>query len=242
MSVPCVVVMPVYNEEQCIRAVCEEWLQLAGEAGCVVAVDDGSRDATAAILAELARANPRLRVVRQENQGHGAAVLRGYAEALALRLEWIFQVDSDGQFVAEDFWRLWEARGRSAFLLGCRAARQDHPLRIFLSKVHRGVLRALFGARIADPNIPFRLMRADLLERLLGRVPAGTFAPNVLLALLAARAGEAPGNIPVRHRARVSGAPSIRGWKTIRVGLRCARELIAFRVRLLRRGEITREN
>lgn len=229
MPHPCITVMPVYNEEHCVERVCRDWLEQMREiGGLLLVVDDGSCDATPEILARLAASDDRLRVVRQANAGHGAAILCGYQQALALGSEWIFQVDSDGEMPASLFPGLWEQRGRAAVLLGHRTGRRTHPVRRALSTVHRWMLGVLFGVRLRDPNIPYRLMHAAELRQLLAHVPRDVFAPNVFLALLAAKAGwlaEGP-EVPVAPR---HGFSSIRGWRLVPLAVRTAGELWRFR-------------
>lgn len=207
----CVVVMPVYNEEGCIGDVCREWLAEAGSMEYVLLlVDDGSTDRTAEILAELANSHSGIEVVCQANAGHGRAVVRGYREALERRAEWVFQVDSDGQFRATDFAKLWERRSSSSCVLGYRATRHDSWHRRCFSHLHRCLLLLFFGISPRDPNVPFRLMKTDLLARMLRSVPPGAFAPNVWLGLLAMRSGQDPVNVPVNHLPRAAGASKLR--------------------------------
>ena len=231
MKPECVIVMPVYNEADCIEAVCREWIEEVLKRGhLLLVVDDGSSDQTPEILERMAARTPALRVVRQSNGGHGSAVLRGYREALTAEPAWVFQVDSDRQFCASDFERLWNRREESDFILGRRADRQDPRYRRVLSKAHRGLLALLFGAAPQDPNVPFRLMRAPALRRLLNYVPQGTFAPNVFLGVLARRAGYPPLNIPVQHLPRAAGESTIRLAKIVRLCALCARQLVSFRM------------
>jgi len=73
------VVIPCFNEEQTVKQILDQVFgsPLVGE---VIAVDDASTDATLAILS--AYQDPRLRVLCQDvNQGKGAALRRGFAEA-----------------------------------------------------------------------------------------------------------------------------------------------------------------
>jgi glycosyltransferase involved in cell wall biosynthesis len=231
VALECVVVMPVYNEAGCIREVCADWLtaiQARGRAA-LVAVDDGSTDGSGEILDGLARQHPALTVIHQPHAGHGLAILRGYRAALAAGCEWVFQVDSDGQFDAEDFERLWACRERSEFVLGVRESRQDRRYRLVLSAAHRVLLKGMFGTDAADPNIPFRLMRSSLLSELLEKVPETVFAPNVFLTVLASRRGQDLCNVPVWHRARETGSASIRPARVIRIMVRCLAELIRWR-------------
>lgn len=239
MNIPLAVVMPVYNEAASIAPAVEEWLpELAAIPGSVlVVVNDGSTDATAGILREMAAAHACLLVIQQQNQGHGAAVLRGYREALSLGAEWIFQTDSDRQISAHHFAGFWRRRDAAGFLQGVRQNRDDPPARLRLSRAHRRLLATLFGHSPRDPNIPFRLMRASVLALLLERLPDAPFAPNVLLSLLAQRGGSFEDAEPVPHRPREHGVASIRGWKTLRIAVRCLRELIEFRFDGYRRQE-----
>lgn len=231
MPESCIIVLPVYNEAGCIRDVCAEWLRVveAHERFRLLLVDDGSTDDTGRILRSLAAENSRVEVVSKPNGGHGSAVICAYDRALQTGCDYVFQVDSDGQFAASDFDVVWNQRYQSRFILGCRAQREDSMARIVLSGAHRNLLRLMFGASMRDPNIPFRLMRSSLLLELMRHVPPTTFAPNVLLSLLAARAGEPSLDIPVHHRARTTGTVSIKGWKTTRIAVRCFREMLAFR-------------
>src|SRR5688572_28497770 len=93
---PCVLVMPAYNEEDCIAQVVRAWIaqfaQLFGANFQLVVVNDGSRDRTGEILNAVATAEPRLRVIHQSNSGHGGALLRGYREALDLGPAYVFHV------------------------------------------------------------------------------------------------------------------------------------------------------
>ncbi|MCL4782043.1 MAG: glycosyltransferase [Bryobacterales bacterium] len=228
-----VVVMPAYNEAGCIEEVVRDWVAAVGR---VVVVNDGSRDNTGEILDRLAAELPTLRVIHQANSGHGTALITGYRAALGMGVRWVFQTDSDGQFLASDFRLLWERREESEFLAGRRFQRDDHPVRIWLSKLHARILQMLFGVALADSNVPYRLMRASLLSRLLEKIPPGSFAPNVMLSVLAAREGHELAFIPVSHRARKTGVVSIRGWKTLQVGLLVFRQLLHFR-RSLREEE-----
>jgi dolichol-phosphate mannosyltransferase len=79
------IVVPVYNEEAIIpllRRALSAFLDTLDRAGEIVLVDDGSRDATAALLSEWARKDPRIRVVRlSRNFGHQNAVMAGLAES-----------------------------------------------------------------------------------------------------------------------------------------------------------------
>src|SRR5215510_4713382 len=86
------VVMPVHNGADFLAAAVDSILaQTWRDFECIV-VDDGSNDATPAILADYARADGRLRVVRIDHAGIVAALNRGLTEA---RAALIMRMDAD---------------------------------------------------------------------------------------------------------------------------------------------------
>jgi glycosyltransferase involved in cell wall biosynthesis len=70
------VLMPVYNEARTLRTIVGRVLASPVSLPLeLICVDDGSRDASVAILESLAAADPRIRVIRQpQNMGKGAAI------------------------------------------------------------------------------------------------------------------------------------------------------------------------
>jgi hypothetical protein len=84
--------MPVRDGERFLQEAIDSVLaQTFGDFEFIV-VDDGSRDATAAILAAAAKADPRIAVVRQQPMGLVAALNRGIA---GVRSPYIARLDAD---------------------------------------------------------------------------------------------------------------------------------------------------
>ena len=202
-------VVPVYNEEGAIAGVLDSWaaeLERLGIDYRLAVYDDGSRDGTGRILAELAARNPRLRATRHENRGHGPTILRGYHEA---RTPWILQIDSDGEMAASHFGSLWRQRDSYDFLLGARQDRASAPVRRLVSAGSRAAAHLLIGNGVRDVNSPYRLMRREAVLPLLDLLPEQPFAPNVLLSGLAARARLRILELPVPHEGRRTGSGSL---------------------------------
>ena len=117
-------------------------------------MDDGSKDHTLNIARHLQKTCPRLVAVTKENGGHGAAVLFGYHYAVSHGADYIFQTDSDGQTLPEEFWPLWKDRESAGLLLGSRRRRQDGLDRIIVTKTLKLIVFLIFGVCMEDINTP----------------------------------------------------------------------------------------
>jgi dolichol-phosphate mannosyltransferase len=225
------VVMPVYNEAEGIAKVVTSWLETFERLDIdyeLLVYDDGSRDATGQILLELGAQWPRLVVTRQPNAGHGPTIVRGYREA---RGEWVFQVDSDDELTPEHFGDLWARRGEFDLLVGCRQNRQAPIVRRMISAVSRATVWTLFGRRLTDVNAPYRLVRRTALTAMIARIPADTFAPNLVMSGLAARDGLRVHEAWAPHRGRRTGTVSIARWRLWKSAARAFRQTVAIALR-----------
>jgi glycosyltransferase involved in cell wall biosynthesis len=229
------VVVPVYNEEGVIRALVadleRELPRLVGAFEAIV-VDDASTDGTPGLLDELARTRPWLRVHHADhNGGHGRSVMCGLDLASA---EWIFQIDSDGQFVVAEFERLWELRHESDLVLGIRVRRRDPLHRLVLTRAVQGAASILARRRLRDVNTPFRLLRRTAWVDCGSLIDRDTLAPNVLVTVAAVVKGWRVKEVPVTHLPRERGTSTLRWLRLVRFSFRGLRQLLAFRHRLPR--------
>ncbi|MFZ1983111.1 MAG: glycosyltransferase [Desulfatitalea sp.] len=101
---PVSVVLPAFNEEKVIGRTLDALLasDYSGPLEVLV-VDDGSSDGTAAIVAQIAARDERLRLIQQPNQGKAAALRTGLAAA---RQAIIVTLDADTQFAPQAIGRL----------------------------------------------------------------------------------------------------------------------------------------
>lgn len=209
------VVMPVFNEQASVRRVVGEWfpaLERHVENFTLLAIDDGSRDGTPALLREIAaERGGRFEVRTQKNRGHGQACLTGYREACARGVPFVFQIDSDGQCDPRYFARLWAMRTSHDVIYGWRARRDDGFRRVLAGHVLRGTIMGAAGVWCADPNVPYRLMRTEALSPFLEAIPPDFVLANVALAVLLRKSRAwRHGSVPIHFRARYGGEPSVR--------------------------------
>lgn len=227
--------MPAYNEEECMADVVKIWSNLldaefAGEDTRLIVVNDGSKDSTGKILDGLTSQYPKLVVVHQANGGHGNAVVHAYRKAVEIGAEYVFQTDSDDQFIPEDVKKLWAKRTESDFILGHRQIRHDAIFRLFITRVLRYSMFFVYGTFIMDSNIPFRLIKGSFLKKLLAQLPNPVpFAPNIFLAIMAKKSGQELFNIPIVHKERATGEVSIQKMKLLKVCWQSFKELVNFR-------------
>lgn len=222
---PCVIVVPVFNESATLRRVIDEWMPMLHEtlaSFAVLIVDDGSSDSTPDVCAGLAREYPEVHVIRQANAGHGRACLRGYREAIKLHAEWVFQIDSDGQCDPQFFPALWAAREGAIAVYGVRVRREDGKGRELISTFCRIAVRLTSGTKVPDANVPYRLLRASLLETAVENFPQMHLSNVLVSVLFYAADSAAVHQVPIVFRDRIGGEPAVkwsgfvrRGWELI---------------------------
>jgi dolichol-phosphate mannosyltransferase len=230
------VVMPVYNEADGIADVVAEVTALVLdrlETAELVLVDDASTDETPEILDRLAEGDARLRVVHAEqNGGHGPALRRAIDES---RGGWIFQMDSDGQQLPSEFWKLWDRRHENDLVMGKRQINRNGRHRIVVSAGARYVNRGLGGGDIRDVNCPFKLFRRELWEDVSQHMPATPMVPSLLIAFGAALRGWRIDQAGVTSLPRQHGSSTVNIPLLIRLSTAAMREVLRFRLTTRRR-------
>ena len=221
-------VLPAYNEEANIENVIKQWhpvcekIEAEGNEAKLVIANDGSKDKTFAILQGLQKMYPLLEPLDKPNSGHGATVLYLYRYAMEKGANYIFQTDSDGQTLPEEFWQMWENRDKFDFQIGTRGDRQDGASRVFVTKTLRFVVWLMFHVWVKDANTPFRLLKVEKLKPILDVIPQDYNLANVAVSAIAVRWNYNIGWYPITFRPRQGGVNSINmkrifmiGWKAL---------------------------
>ena len=215
------IVIPAYNEEANVDSVIKDWYPIVekiGNESKLVIIDDGSKDATYKIMQEYTENMEAFEPITKPNGGHGATVLYGYHYAINAGADYVFQTDSDGQTLPEEFWPFWEQRKKYDMVIGHRRGRQDGFSRVMVTKILKFVLRLCFHVSIIDANTPFRLMKANTLKEQIKLIPENYNLSNVIISVIYAKKKLAVKYLPVTFRPRQGGVNSINMKKIIKIG------------------------
>lgn len=215
------IVIPAYNEEANILSVINQWYPIVEKVGGdsrLVIVNDGSKDSTLSLVQQATVIRPRLIPLDKENGGHGAAVLFGYQYALEHGADYVFQTDSDGQTLPEEFQAFWEQRQDYDLIIGHRKGRQDGLSRVIVTKTLKAVIAACFGVSVRDANTPYRLMSAQTLRENIQLIPEGFNLSNVILTVVYTKKKMRILYIPITFQPRQGGVNSINLPKICKIG------------------------
>jgi len=198
------IVVPAYNEERRIEASLRKiraYAQAQRSPVEVIVVDDGSSDATAAVVAKF----PEVRYIRlaPPNHGKGYAVRHG---ALKASSNLVLFTDADLSAPIEEADKLLAAieSDGAAAAVGSRALQREligvreSILRDYSGRCFNLLVRLFTGLRIRDTQCGFKLFRMDATRRAfeLQRVEGFGFDPELLF--LIERTGGRIVEVPVR--------------------------------------------
>ncbi|WP_165231929.1 glycosyltransferase family 2 protein [Aquisphaera insulae] len=164
----------------------------------ILVVDDGSTDATAAILEDLAATVAELRpLILARNVGQSAATAAGFHAAGG---DWVATLDADLQNDPADLAALWEALPGHDAVLGWRARRADTWSRRAISRAANAVRNAILGQSIRDTGCSMRIFRREQALRMPAFHGVHRFYGPLLI-----REGCRVLQVPVNHRPRAHG-------------------------------------
>ena len=166
-------VIPARDEEGCIASTVQHLnleLRLHGIPHEIVVVDDGSQDATWAILTDLARRIPELKPIQNPRpHGFGRAVVKGFDVSTGDAVALMMADESDDCRDAVRYWMKlnegYDAVFGSRFVAGGGVI--DYPpLKYVLNRCANLFIKALFGIRLNDTTNAFKAYRRTTLAGL----------------------------------------------------------------------------
>lgn len=228
------IVMPAYNEEENIRSTLDAWYPVIEEhnqsgLSRLVVVNDGSKDNTYQVMQEYAQNHPLFIPLTKANGGHGSTVIYAYDYAVKSGADWIFQTDSDGQTNPAEFEAFWNDREQYDGIFGNRTARGDGKSRAFVEKVVCRLVRHYFGVKVPDANAPFRLMRADVVKKYLGRFRPDYNLPNIMMTTFFVYYKERTAFKEISFKPREKGTNSINIKKIVKIGWNSLKDFREFK-------------
>lgn len=207
------ILMPVYNEGATLAAALKRVLDVDYPCDIeLVAVDDGSVDGTAGVLAAVN--DPRVTVHRHTvNQGKGAAIRT--ASTLATG-DWIIICDADLEYSPEEIPLLLQPvlRGEAQVVYGTRSFGSHNAYSFWFVMGNKGVTlcaNLLFNAYISDLETCFKLMPLRLYREL--DVQAAGFGMEAEITGKLLRRGVRPYEVPISYKARSREEGKKLTWK-----------------------------
>ena len=199
------VFFPAYNDGGTIASMVIGAVQAASELTPdfeVIVVNDGSADATAEIVDELARTYPNVRVVHHpQNRGYGGALQTGFRSATK---DLIFYTDGDAQYDPAELAVLWAKMGPDTDMVnGYKISRSDPLHRIVIGRLYHYIVSILFGLTVRDVDCDFRLMRRSMFERIQLEKTSGVICLEMMKKIQ--DAGFRIVEVPVHHYHRAFG-------------------------------------
>lgn len=204
------IVLPAFNEGANIKhAVLEvaDYLKNVTMASEIIVVDDGSADKTADIVAALAAADNKVRLVQHlPNKGYGASIAAGIKAA---SYDLVFFTDSDRQFDIKglDIMLPLMNTGVVDIIVGYRLNRRDPYVRKFLSWGFNTLVGFLFDLQVKDIDCAFKLFKRDIFSTI--KIESRNFFVNTEMLAKARRLGLEILEVGVDHFPRAAGRSSV---------------------------------
>lgn len=205
------IVIPAYNEEDCIDQTLTEVvaeLNRLGHPWEVLVVDDGSADRTREIVSTRQRAEPGIRLIAAPHLGKGGAVRRGMIEAAGT---WRFLADADLSMPIHELSRFLPGPGVPVadILIGSREAdgssRIEEPWhRHALGRLFNVAAKLLVVGGLSDTQCGYKLFSGRAASTLFPLQRLDGFGFDCEILFLAARAGFTVREVPVTWTYRAS--------------------------------------
>ena len=214
MSIDLSVVIPLYNEELSVAPLHEELSRVLASMGVayeILIVDDGSTDATFAVLQQIHAGDPHVRVVRfTRNFGQTAAFAAAFTVA---RGRLIVTCDGDLQNDPTDIPKLVDIARTHDVVCGWRKDRKDDFVTRYVPSVLANrLLSIVSGVHLHDTGCSLKVFRAEVVKPL--KLTPGM---HRYLPALASQLGGRVTEVVVNHRPRQFGESKYGLSRTFRV-------------------------
>jgi dolichol-phosphate mannosyltransferase len=207
-----VICLPTYDERENLESMVRALGRLELEGLEVLVIDDSSPDGTGEIADRLADELPWVHVLhRERKEGLGPAYLAGFARALELGADFVFEMDCDFSHDPADVPRLAAAAEQADLVLGSRyvsggGTRNWGLVRRFVSRGGSLYAQVLLQLGIRDLTGGFKCYRRAVLETIdLSAIDSRGYAFQIETTYRAIRAGFRVVEIPITFADREVG-------------------------------------
>ncbi|HZX14210.1 MAG TPA: glycosyltransferase family 2 protein [Thermodesulfobacteriota bacterium] len=209
------VVLPAYNEAKNIEKTVNDtvsYLERKVTYYEIIVVNDGSVDGTREVVERLSLSNPKIVLVNHPiNLGYGSALRSGFERA---SLDYIFFMDSDGQFDINDIDRFLRYIEDYDVIVGYREKRADPFIRSLNTWLYHLFIRFLFGLKLRDMDCAFKLFPRTAYYDIRPIKSGGAlFSAELIIKL--GKKGFKIKEVPVRHFPRRFGKQTGANLKVI---------------------------
>lgn len=202
------ILLPVHNEAKTIeKTILEFYREIGTKIPIEIMVsEDGSTDGTKQVLLKMNRKIPMKLILEKERKGYMDGVKDGLKKVTT---DYVFFVDSDGQHVASDFWKLYEKRDSYDMIVGRKIKREDFPHRILISEVFHSIVRAIFRLPVHDPDTAYRLINRKVLDSVTEETSILKYSFWTEFTVRTFKKGFKLTEVPVIHRRRLHGTTKL---------------------------------
>lgn len=178
-----IIIIPMYNEEQLIIKTITSWEKVLNELKINYIIEihnDGSTDNSTNIINEYIQNNTHIKLINNPHKGFSKTLYNAYKNIK--NTDYVFHADADNEIPPDNFNLIWENRNNSDLLIGIRNNRNQTISRILASYFAKKIMAMLFNNNkiiINDVNCPFRLIRKEILDKIIKNLPENYLYPNL---------------------------------------------------------------
>jgi len=211
MAERAIVIIPTYNEYENIQRIINAVLE-QNEIIDILIVDDNSPDGTGKFVNELAKTNPRVKIIeRAGKMGLGTAYIEGFKFAIKEKYDFIFEMDADFSHDPKELNNFLAAIQTSDVVIGSRYINGVNVInwpmqRLLLSYFASFYTRVITGLPIRDATGGFKCFRRKALESInFNNIKSNGYSFQIEMNFKAWKNGHKITEIPIIFTDRLKG-------------------------------------
>ncbi len=198
-----IVIMPIYNEEKIIVKTINRWDSVLSKLSLNYKIEiynDGSTDNCSKVVEKVTKTNSNVVLINNVHKGFSKTLY--YAYKNCGDADYIFHADADNEISPEDFELLWKERGNADLVIARRVNRSQPIHRKIATNMAKNIIALLFSQSnkiINDTNVPFRLLKKELLDKIINTIDERNLYPNIFICAYCLKKQMRIIEIPLNH-------------------------------------------